>query len=134
MPNIEAFQKLANKEYELVLMRVAQAFTPWNVGDLAGFPPDAALDAFNKGFAVPCDQDGNEIKFKAPKPAAVEPKSPDGTIVAIPDAWEKLHHLQRVKLAKELGGVDITTKEQADVFIQAEVERRAAGAGEKPAV
>ncbi|AMX93630.1 MULTISPECIES: hypothetical protein [Mesorhizobium] len=62
---------------------------------------------------------------------SVEPKQPaeikEVTAAPIPDDWESMHHLQKVKLAKTLpGGEDVKTLAAAVEVIGAEIQRRAA--------
>lgn len=130
------FEKYATK-FGLVPMRIKNGFTPHAEGEIAGFPPATAEALYLAGDAVVVDKNGDEIEVKASaSPAQVMagvsakdfPTPPGGVTPAeIPEGWEDLHHLQRVKLAKAISGRDdISKKEDADAVIRAEVERRAA--------
>ena len=127
--SLQAFTALALKETGLVRMRVTNGFAPHVQGEIAGFAPTVALALFTSNEAVPVDEKGEEIAIKeaAPKPKAVATGvTTKSTRIDIPDGWKDLHHLQRVKLAKEITGDDnIKTADAADAAILAEIERRA---------
>lgn len=52
----------------------------------------------------------------------------DDKLVDIPPEWNKLHHKKRMALAKEISGIEVTTAEQANAIIKAEVDDRDAKA------
>lgn len=125
---LSQFQALAAASATgLVAMRVAEAFTPYSEGDIAGFQPDEAHKLFKaKLLTLPdgvneptVDSDNDEDGKGADDGGA--------TAVEIPEDWEGLHHLTRVKLAKDITGGDIANKEAADEAIRAELARREAG-------
>lgn len=129
--DLKDFEKLANKEHGLVPMRVTEGFAPYAKDSIAGFFPGDALKHFTGGHAVPVGPDGKDLV--ATKTASAQPVTPaaptPGSVVPIPEGWEKEHHLKRVKLAKEISGNDSISKaDEADPIIAAEVERRAADA------
>ncbi|MCR5875163.1 hypothetical protein LRS10_13780 [Phenylobacterium sp. J426] len=123
---LSQFQALAAASATgLVAMRVAEAFTPYSEGDVAGFQPDEAHKLFKaKVLTLP---DGVR------EPSVEDDEDDNGaddaeaTAVVIPEEWEGLHHLTRVKLAKEITGGEIANKEAADEAIRAELARREAG-------
>jgi len=129
--DLKDFEKLANKEHGLVPMRVTEGFAPYAENAIAGFFPGDALQHFTGGHAVPVDANGKDLvvtKANPTPPATPGAKTP-GSVVPIPEGWEKEHHLKRVKLAKEISGNDSISKaDEADPIIAAEVERRAADA------
>lgn len=47
--------------------------------------------------------------------------------VEIPDDWEDLHFQRKVKIARDLGAEDASTKDEAEAVIRQELERRNAG-------
>lgn len=104
----------------LVAMEVVSPFAPYSAGDIAGFPPEQALDLYVAGEATPlevleADDDDTDDTDETQAVADVE----------IPAEWQGLHHLKRVKLAGEIAGRKVGNKEEADEVIAAEVARRA---------
>jgi hypothetical protein len=99
---------------------------PYRQGSIAGLPPDRALEAFIGGDARPVTADGKVIPLDVP--TVVPPREAKPTVtVEIPDNWPELHHLQKLRLAKEIRGVTPQfqmTKEEAEVILAAEVEQR----------
>ena len=123
---LQDFEALAaENHYGLVRMEIKTGFAPYSLGDIAGFPPDEALRLFKKGAAAPLDADPDA------RPAG-DGENPDAAAdgPVIPDDWEGMHHLTRVKLAKEISGGEVANKEEADEIIRAEITRRAAPAGD----
>lgn len=123
------FEKYATK-LGLVPMRIVHGFTPHAAGEIAGFPPATAAGLYQAGDAVVVDENGEEVEIAVSKPASSPAGKTDESVsgIDIPDAWEGLHHLQRVKLAKAISGrTDVAKTEEADAIIRAEVARRAAG-------
>ena len=125
------FEKLAaDNKHGLVRMKVLKSFTPHFEGEIAGFAPDNASDLYTAGDAIPVDEKGEEIKIEKAVFTSKPLKGVSTTDLTsgpeIPADWQKLHHLQRVKLAKEItGNEDIKTADAADAAILAEIERRA---------
>jgi hypothetical protein len=119
---LESFEKLANKQ-GLVPMLITQPFAPYGVDAIAGFPPEVAARLFGRKAAIPVGADGQPIYIAADTPE--EEPAPASPVVAIPDDWESLHHLQRIRLAKELTGIEQPfTAAAADEVIRAEIQRR----------
>jgi hypothetical protein len=119
VPQLEA---LAN-EYGLVRMRFLVDHTPYYSGSMAGFPPDRAAEYLVVGIAAPCDQNGKPIVIGFAEAAAPSPVVRPS--VDIPERWQDLHHLVRVRMAKELLSTERSlTKNEADEIIRTEVERR----------
>jgi len=126
---LTAFQALAAASATgLVAMRVAEAFTPYNEGDIAGFAPDEAKKLFDaklltlpdgvKAQAVENDDDDK------PRARAVAVED-----VEIPDDWEAAHYLKNRALASRIKGEKIDGKDAVADVIRAEVARRAEAAG-----
>ena len=114
----ETFEKLTN-EHGLVRMRMRTDMAPYYADTIAGFSPTNAFTLYSRKWAVPVDEDGIEFSPEEPPPAETPPKPG----VAIPLDWASQHHLQRIRLARELGS-SAKTAEEADAFISAEVDRR----------
>ncbi|MBC7168319.1 hypothetical protein [Phenylobacterium sp.] len=119
----------AENRFGLVRMEIKTGFAPYSEGDIAGFPPDEAVRLFKKGAATPLDADPSDARRAAAAGDGEGAGSADD-VPAIPDDWEGMHHLTRVKLAKEISGGDVANKEEADEIIRAEIARRAAPAGD----
>ena len=118
----EAFEQLAN---HLGLVRVVfvRPEAPYMPGDVAGIPPDMALKYLAYQVAAPCDEKGQPIAVKATKRKSEA--APASYAVEVPDNWQELHHLQRIRIARELKGSDAKlTAEEADEVIAAEYQRR----------
>lgn len=81
--------------------------------------------------------DGIETIVVDAPPAKHTSKDVESTVIQIPDDWENLQWLRRVKLAKEIAGGDVKpvgdekAADAADRVIREEIQRRAAV--EKPA-
>jgi hypothetical protein len=119
--DVAPFEALAN-QHGLVLMQIRTGFyPPYPENSFAGFPPDRAATLYADGDAVPVDTEGNLITVVLNEggPPAADPVP----MVRIPHDWETIHHLQRIRLAKTLGG-NPATAEEADEFIRAELLRR----------
>lgn len=121
----------------LVPMRVVRAFAPYMAGSVAGFSPKMAAMLYDRGDAIPVGQD-LPVKGKRPGPAAkvTAPITTVENVVEIPVDILKKHHLQRLKVARELLGdayplqqqnSGMTPTEFADKVINEELARRASG-------
>ncbi|WP_046869366.1 hypothetical protein [Microvirga massiliensis] len=121
---LNTFESLANKQ-GLVLMQVVDSFAPYDEGALAGFPPDEALRLFQRKVAVPVGKDGRPVDVPADTPERSNIPAASSS-VEIPENWRSLHHLQRVRIAKDLvgGARVISSVAEADLIIQGELERR----------
>lgn len=105
-------------------------------GSVFGVDPKTAAEWVKTGQAtladIPEGIETIEVNIEVlPAPTVEEPP----VAVDIPDDWESLHHLQRVKLAKQLLGVETLTlmgeekpSDHADRVIREELQRRAAAA------
>lgn len=115
---------------------------PWDVRELWGvmFPQGMSIVVDDpKLVAKALSLDGFEL-LQADAPASVPAADDYPAIEAapfddlkipavgsgtIPDNWQKMHWKQRVKLAKELSGMDdISTPEAADATIEALLEAK----------
>lgn len=126
---VEDFEKLKN-ELGLVPMKFLLSTITEKVGDIRGAEPYTAMRWYNEGLAEP-------VKALKTKPAEKGGPQPDNedvrrSAIAIPEGWAGEHHLNRVKLAKEITGKkEGLTAEEADAAIQAELDRRAAAVAEQ---
>ena len=120
--DVRAFEQLVNPK-GLVVMRVTDSFAPYFEGDLAGFPPEEAARLFKLKAAEPVDEKGQVIDLSGDV-IEVRREPARSSAVAIPENWESLHHLQRLRIAKELTGQQPATVEEADSVIRAELQRR----------
>lgn len=112
----------------LVALRVEQAFTPYNEGDIAGFPPDEAHKLLKaKVLSVPDD-------LEIPDAGDDEDDDAGGTsgaeteLVEIPDDWKDRHYLSNRALAAKIAGKPINGKDEVNGVIEAELARRAGAA------
>lgn len=124
--DIATFEKLAN-EHGLVPMRITESFAPWGRGDVAGFHPGEALRLYERKAAIPAAA-RLDVEASAPGLLAAPdaPSAPKGNpAVVIPENWEALHHLQIIRLAKEIRGTsEPLGKEEAYEIVRSEIERR----------
>ncbi len=123
---LEKFDSLKNDLGLVPMMIETEFWPPYQKGHIAGLPPNMALDAFIEGTAVPVTAQGKVIALDVPTAAPPREVKPLVT-VDIPDNWPELHHLQKLRIAKELRGVTPQfqmTKEEAEAVIAAEVEQR----------
>jgi hypothetical protein len=129
---LEDFRALANRGTGLVAMTMVRSFAPWRVGQTAGFPPETALDHYVNGVAkLYGDDSPGEKMAPAPKPQEARDVSAAAAGPEIPEDFESLHHLQRIKLAKLIspGFVapeGVAPTDAADEVIRQEVARRKA--------
>lgn len=101
-------------------------------GDIFGVTPVRARELLAEKkvtlFEIPSEVE--VIATDEPEPEKVDATSADFDI-DIPDDWEGLHYLSKIKLAKEIVGGDLAVKEgqktvdAAEEVIAAEYERRA---------
>lgn len=123
--DLKTMQALANRN-GLVPMEIKRAFAPYRVGDIAGFPPETALDyatsepptavvlgygargQFKPAGVEPLDHDASGRKGGS-LPGRQKPvkKEDDGlkNPPLIPADWANLHVLKKIKLAEGLGWV-----------------------------
>jgi hypothetical protein len=108
----------------LVLMKFTDSPAPWHKDDIAGLEPEQAAKMFRFKMAFPCDRQGEPIKFSGIKKSEqAEPASSNA--VQIPSDWEDMHHLQQIRLAKEISDDDSPlTAEEAREIIRTELQRR----------
>jgi hypothetical protein len=109
----------------LVRMKFVDDEAPYMAGSIAGLQPDVAVLMLAYERAAPCDENGEFLPLRAVKRKSEAPKA--SYSVEIPPNWEELHHLQRVRLAKELAGLNQTEMvdlKRADEIIREEAERR----------
>jgi hypothetical protein len=122
---IAYFETLVNDK-GLVLMMITRDFAPYVVGALAGFYPDRAAEIFVLDHGIPLSPEGSAVEVRLDQESDVGAvAAEDG--VEIPIEWEELHHLQRIRLARQLvGGVSEApmTVQQADAIIRVEHDRR----------
>lgn len=105
-------------------------------GDIFGVTPARAREllAEKKVVLFEIPKEVEVIEADDPAPEKVEVMSA-GHDIEIPDDWESLHYLSKIKLAKELVGGELAVKDgqktvdAAEDAIAAEVERRASTEG-----
>ncbi|TIX28918.1 hypothetical protein [Mesorhizobium sp.] len=98
-------------------------------GTIFGVVPDAARKMLTEKTAELVDAPEGIETFEVAD--SIEPKKPaaikEVPAMDIPDNWESMHHLQKIKLAKTLTGDDsVKTLAAAVEVIGAEIQRRAA--------
>ena len=119
-----ALETMVNEE-GLVRMFFYDDEAPYQKGTMAGLPPDQALTMLAYERAAPCDENGNFVPLKAAKRKSEA--APASFAVQIPEGWEQLHHLQRLRLAKEVAGrnqTDMLELGEADDILRTEFDRR----------
>src|SRR5215213_897554 len=98
---------------------------PYQKGTMAGLPPDQAILMLVYERAAPCDENGNFLPLKV---ARRKPEAKAASFaVQIPDGWEQMHHLQRLRLAREVAGrnqTDLIELGEADDILRTEFDRR----------
>lgn len=110
-------------EQGLVRMRFLIDHTPYYSGAVAGFPADRATELLEAGVAAPCDERGSPVTIGFAEPVVQAPQV--APTVTIPDGWEDLHHLARLRMAKTILNSDRSmTVDEADQIIRAELQRR----------
>lgn len=150
---LKDFEALANRS-GLVSMEIRKAFAPYPEGSKAGFAPKTALALFESGQAAPFNKFGQAVeppsdaerqirRGATPGVRSSDVQTADGSgpssspdqdaSIVIPENWKTMHHLQRVKLGKEIAGDGWEVpegkgpSEHADDVIEAELARRAGG-------
>jgi len=120
-PVPDAFLNLAN-HLGLVPMTILRPdMAPYVEGSIAGFPPDEAFRLYMLQAARPANVPHVEL------PKVSEPAPQPNSDVVIPENWRDLHHLQRVRLAKQVAGlsdeVKITKEDADDILARATNQR-----------
>lgn len=124
---LEDYEKLANKGTGLVAMRFTRNTDVDLVGDVKGFTPETAMRLHDEDFAVP---NGSKAKPAAPGSPPPPQKSSEDLrrdAIEISEGWDKWHHLNRLRLAKEISGTNVSKVEEADEIIRQELKRREGG-------
>jgi hypothetical protein len=119
------FRDLAmTHERGLVLFKFTDGPAPYKEGDIAGLEPEQAARMFRFKMGFPCKMDGQPIEFSG-IPKSEQAPAASSNAVHIPDDWQGMHHLQRIRLAKEIVGKDDpVTVPEAEEIIRAELQRR----------
>ena len=119
------FRDLAmTHERGLVLFKFTDGPAPYKEGDIAGLEPEQAARMFRFKMGYPCKIDGKPIEFSG-IPKSEQAPAASSNEVQIPVDWQEKHHLQQIRLAKEiLGKDDPLTVDQAKDVILAELQRR----------
>ncbi|MCJ2019460.1 hypothetical protein MKK84_18795 [Methylobacterium sp. E-065] len=112
----------------LVPMEFIEPAMPHAVGDVAGYKPAEAKALHDRGIAVPHGSvyDRGDVAERRDA-SQVVPETDDElrrSQVDLGDEPLGRHHLQRIKLAAEIAGRDVSTKDDADEIIRAEIARR----------
>jgi len=117
----------ALKHNGLVLVTVAQPFHNYRQGETVRLNPQDAQRYMESGFVAEAKlpKGAQTVTVQAPQPALASDKILDRPMVAIPEDWEQLHNLQRLKLAEQVAGRPVTKVAEADGIIRDELKRRA---------
>jgi hypothetical protein len=108
----------------LVRMKFTDSPAPYMKGQLAGLDPAQAAQMFRYEMAFPCTETGEPINFSGIRKSEQAPAASSNE-VDIPSDWEGNHHLQRIRLAKEIVGSDEPLSVvAADEIIRTELQRR----------
>ena len=129
--DLSHFHDMAKQNHRgLVPMQFVEAAMPHAVGDVAGFKPAEAKLLHDRGIAVPHGSVYERGAVGERQDASiVEPETDDElrrSQVDMGDDPMGQHHLQRIKLAAEIAGRTVPTKDEADEIIRAEIARRGA--------
>lgn len=121
----------------LVLVQYLAPRGPYRIGHVGGVPPAEAAAGLAEGIFAEFPlasgvetldvEIGPSICGRSPSEDVTEPDPERArrAAILIPDGWRDLHHLRRVKLAKEIAGrPDISKADDADAIIAAELEER----------
>jgi len=108
----------------LVVFKFTDGTAPFRKGDIAGLEPPQAARMFRFRMGYPCKSNGEPIEFSG-IPQSEQAPAASSNAVPIPDNWQDMHHLQQIRLAKEIqGSDDQLTVAMAKDIIAAELQRR----------
>ena len=127
--DLSHFHDMAKANHRgLVPMEFIEAAMPHAMGDVAGYKPEQAKQLHDRGIAVPHGSVYERGSVGERQDASVvEPETDDElrrSQVELGDEPLSRHHLQRIKLAAEIAGRDVSTKDDADEIIRGELARR----------
>lgn len=127
--DLSHFHDMAKQNHRgLVPMEFIEAAMPHAIGDVAGYKPHEAKALHDRGIAVPHGSVYDRGDIAERRDASVVVPETDDELrrsqVDLGDDPMGQHHLQRIKLAAEIAGRDVSTKADADEIIQAEIARR----------
>lgn len=129
--DLSHFHEMAKQNHRgLVPMAFIEAAMPHAVGDVAGYKPLEAKALHDRGIAVPHDSvyDRGDIAERRDA-SVVIPETEDElrrSQVDLGDEPLDRHHLQRIKLAAQIAGHEVSKADEADEIIRAEIARRGA--------
>jgi len=129
--DVQAFEHLVNPLGLVPMVIEDDNFAPYQRGQVAGFPPEEAARLFERQSAVPVGENGAPV-IPAWAPQDVGLNQSAVSNVEIPDNWRDLHHLQQIRIAKDLLGLtqgDRVPMDVAQQAIEAELNRRGAANG-----
>jgi hypothetical protein len=113
----------ATKFDGLVRCTVKKSFKAYREGDTVRLSPREAQMYVAGGYVeeakLPKGIAAEEVKSPEPKPVPILPNPAP----AVPEDWQELHELQRVKLAQQIAKREVSRGE-VDGIIKAELERR----------
>jgi hypothetical protein len=137
-------------EIGLVPVRFLRTWRAYYTHDVAGFTAEQAQTIVESGAAEYVDPDDVPAKPAGEEPIPAhdgdgdhdaaageddadadagdgdDDASDSDQTVEIPDGWEELHHTKRKMIASKIAGRAVTTSEEANEIIEAEIQRRAA--------
>lgn len=127
--DLSHFHDMAKSNHRgLVPMEFVEAAMPHAMGDVAGYKPAEAKLLHDRGIAVPhgsvYERDAVAERQDA---STIEPETDDElrrSQVDLGDEPLERHHLQRIKLAAQIAGYDVSKADEADEIIRAEIARR----------
>jgi len=112
----------------LVPMQFLETALPHSIGDVAGYKPVEAKRLHDAGVAVPHDAVYERGSVAERRDASQVVDETDEEIrrsaIDLGDSPLELHHLQRIKLASQIAGHDVSKAADADQVIGEELARR----------
>jgi hypothetical protein len=129
--DLSHFHDMAKQNHRgLVPMEFIEPAMPHGVGDVAGYKPAEAKALHDRGIAVPHDSVYDRGDLAERRDASVVVPETDDELrrsqVDLGEGPLERHHLQKIKLAAQIAGRDVSKADEADEIIRAEIARRGA--------
>lgn len=132
----------AIKKTGLVPVTFVRSVLPYKAGETAGLAPEKAREHLDAGLVelMPIPPDVETIVYDLPVKAKAPAPAPKQEVirsaVVITENWQEMHHLQRIKLATQILGVEkldpppeMKAADYANDIIRQELTNRGKAAG-----